>query len=177
MFLTAILIMWSAMEIMGHTTKSQNKLLEEATESDKSNTDIVFPDDDPNNSVISYQKKSLPKHSRVLRGPVNHTVELSTVESCVGWPDGTKCTKRCLDISCDPLQARCWQGHCKRSGRHPCDITGTHPCCCGDCNKDTTDPANHECFANFLHIKHEHPRKKKKKNIKTKKNDRSKINK
>merc|ERR1719513_465707 len=172
MLLTIIMTLLSARVILGQTTDNHNKEVEEDTNNDAINKDKVFPEDEPINSVASYSKNSLENTTKVLRGPVNHTVELTIADSCVGWPDGTSCTKRCFHLSCDPLQARCWQGHCKRYGHHPCDITRTHPCCCGDCTKDTvsiaissililkdfnfqTDPANANCFKEFLHIKHE----------------------
>ena len=102
--------------------------------------------------------------------------------------------KKMFDFACccmyQNFQIDFFQGHCKRYGHHPCDITRTHPCCCGDCTKDTvsiaissililkdfnfqTDPANANCFKEFLHIKHEHERQKKKK----KKNGKSKFDK
>eukprot|EP00090_Calanus_glacialis_P025367 TRINITY_DN3961_c0_g1_i1.p1 TRINITY_DN3961_c0_g1~~TRINITY_DN3961_c0_g1_i1.p1 ORF type:complete len:171 (-),score=36.71 TRINITY_DN3961_c0_g1_i1:152-664(-) len=113
-------------------------------------------------AVLKNPNKSLEKTTRVLRGPVDHTVELVIHESCREWQDGTKCTKRCLDLSCDPVQARCWQGHCKRAGHHPCDMTDTHQCCCGDCSKATTDPVNAACFQNFLNQKKKIKKKTKK---------------
>ena len=29
--------------------------------------------------------------------------------SCKDYPDGTPCTKRCIDITCDSKMARCWK--------------------------------------------------------------------
>ena len=74
---------------------------------------------------------------------VNPDEERTIFENCEGFPDGTRCTKRCIHISCDPLFARCYKGHCKRQGHHPCDTTNTqtHPCCCGDCSKQMVPTA------------------------------------
>ena len=43
------------------------------------------------------------------RPQVDPNVILTIQESCKGYPDGTVCTKRCLDISCDPKMARCYK--------------------------------------------------------------------
>ena len=43
------------------------------------------------------------------RPQVDPSVILTIQESCKGYPDGTVCTKRCLDISCDPKMARCYK--------------------------------------------------------------------
>merc|ERR1712045_197820 len=56
----------------------------------------------------------------VSRPLVDPDQELTILESCSGVADGTRCTKRCVDWSCDPAMARCYQGRCKRSGHHPC---------------------------------------------------------
>ena len=34
---------------------------------------------------------------------------LTIGQTCEGVADGTKCTKRCIDVSCSPDQARCYQ--------------------------------------------------------------------
>ena len=43
------------------------------------------------------------------RPQVDPGVVLTIQESCAGYPDGTVCTKRCVDISCDPKMARCYK--------------------------------------------------------------------
>ena len=94
------------------------------------------------------------------RSPVDPGLVLALGEQCAGHPDGTVCTKRCVDITCDPRMARCYQvtpgeclqilqvdvcvkGRCKRSGQHPCEVDPwhmkVHPCCCGDCNNIKVD--------------------------------------
>ena len=95
------------------------------------------------------------------RSPVAPGLVLALGEQCAGHPDGTVCTKRCGDITCDPRMARCYQvtpavnvckyckwlccvkGRCKRSGQHPCEVDPwhmkVHPCCCGDCNNIKVD--------------------------------------
>merc|ERR1711892_685204 len=118
---------------------------------------------------ISVTSKAPLFKTIVLRGPVDFSLTLSVTQSCDGLPDGTKCTKKCKDYNCNPPFARCWQGHCKRLGRHPCDVTDNHSCCCGDCYKPTTDPENAPCFQNFLFQRH--------KNQSRKKNGKAKISK
>ena len=43
------------------------------------------------------------------RSPVAPGLVLALGEQCAGHPDGTACTKRCGDITCDPRMARCYQ--------------------------------------------------------------------
>ena len=43
------------------------------------------------------------------RSPVDPGLVLALGEQCAGHPDGTVCTKRCVDITCDPRMARCYQ--------------------------------------------------------------------
>ena len=43
------------------------------------------------------------------RSPVDPGLVLALGEQCAGHPDGTACTKRCVDITCDPRMARCYQ--------------------------------------------------------------------
>ena len=69
----------------------------------------------------------------VLRGPVDHSIVVSAGASCSGYEDGTKCIKRCIDLTCTSLLARCYEGRCKRFGHHPCDTSENHSCCCGNC--------------------------------------------
>ena len=126
-------------------------------------------------SIVGCQVTSTERDQQNLRLVSNGTI-LSTHErwsntkwfcqhsteicSCKDYPDGTPCTKRCIDITCDSKMARCWkvfldagtslegvssrivwklksQGHCKRSTNHPCEVRSwemfIHPCCCGDC--------------------------------------------
>ena len=69
---------------------------------------------------------------------VNSEEELTILETCEGVADGTRCTKRCVHWTCDPKYARCYEGHCKRAGHHPCNTAShpnPHPCCCGSCDK------------------------------------------
>ena len=70
-----------------------------------------------------------------FREKVDPSVSLTIWESCEGYPNGTVCTKRCIDISCDPKMARCYKGQCKRAGQHPCEVERDylfiHPCCNG----------------------------------------------
>ena len=47
--------------------------------------------------------------SDTVRGPVDHSIVLGPGESCQGREDGTKCTKRCSDLSCHSLLARCYE--------------------------------------------------------------------
>merc|ERR1711879_120883 len=79
---------------------------------------------------------------------------LSIRESCKDYPDGTPCTKRCIDITCDSKMSRCWKGHCKRSNNHPCEVKSwemfIHPCCCGDCDNPKKNPLDkNECPNNL----------------------------
>ena len=74
-----------------------------------------------------------PNISSVLRGPVDHSIVVSAGASCSGHEDGTKCIKRCIDLTCTSLLARCYEGRCKRFGHHPCDTSENHSCCCGNC--------------------------------------------
>ena len=85
----------------------------------------------------------------VTRGPVDHSIVVSPASSCRGYEDGTKCIKRCIDLTCTSVLARyimtmsvywpltigyrCYEGHCKRFGHHPCDTSDNHSCCCGNC--------------------------------------------
>ena len=43
------------------------------------------------------------------RSPVAPGLVLALGEQCAGHPDGTACTKRCVDMTCDPRMARCFQ--------------------------------------------------------------------
>merc|ERR1739848_967172 len=78
-------------------------------------------------SLVQTQSDSL------TRPLVDPEEELTILETCTGVPDGTRCTKRCIHWSCDPKFARCYKGHCKRAGHHPCSTPSHHPCCCGSC--------------------------------------------
>ena len=70
------------------------------------------------------------------RPQVDPEQEMTILETCAGVADGTRCTKRCIHWTCDPKYARCYQGHCKRAGHHPCNTgSPSHPCCCGSCDK------------------------------------------
>merc|ERR1719400_334377 len=100
------------------------------------------------------------------RPQVDPEQEMTILETCEGVADGTRCTKRCIHWTCDPKYARCYQGHCKRAGHHPCNTgSPSHPCCCGSCDKLMDDPENTECFNNIQKL--ERRRNKKKSNRKT----------
>merc|ERR1712051_112259 len=114
------------------------------------------------------QRKESRQSDTFSRPQVDQGEELTILESCEGVADGTRCTKRCIHISCDPLQARCYKGHCKRGGFHPC-ITN-HPCCCGDCNKQMEDPENTQCFQQIQNLMKKTKTKKNKKKTNRKKN-------
>ena len=78
----------------------------------------------------------LTQSDSASRPLVNTEEELTILETCEGVADGTRCTKRCVHWSCDPKFARCYKGHCKRAGHHPCNTASPlHPCCCGACDK------------------------------------------
>ena len=40
---------------------------------------------------------------------VDPNVQVTLWESCQGYPDGTPCEKRCIDITCDHRMARCYK--------------------------------------------------------------------
>merc|ERR1711971_102618 len=96
-------------------------------------------------SIVSCQVTTSERDQQNLRLVNNRTI-LSTHESCKDYPDGTPCTKRCIDITCDSKMARCWKGHCKRSNNHPCEVRSwemfIHPCCCGDCDNPKSVPVS-----------------------------------
>eukprot|EP00090_Calanus_glacialis_P001484 TRINITY_DN11064_c0_g1_i1.p1 TRINITY_DN11064_c0_g1~~TRINITY_DN11064_c0_g1_i1.p1 ORF type:complete len:213 (+),score=52.85 TRINITY_DN11064_c0_g1_i1:146-784(+) len=127
------------------------------------------------NSSTNDADSSIVRTTTVLRGPVDHSIEVPLSGSCEGMEDGTKCNKKCKDYNCEPPFARCWQGHCKRLGRHPCDVTDSHSCCCGNCYKPTTDPEN-VCFQNYLNQSHKNKKKKTKKEKKSKTRKLNKFN-
>ena len=78
----------------------------------------------------------LTQSDSASRPLVNTEEELTILETCEDVADGTRCTKRCVHWSCDPAFARCYQGHCKRAGHHPCNTASPlHPCCCGSCDR------------------------------------------
>merc|ERR1711997_476049 len=113
-------------------------------------------------SLVQTQSDSL---SRPLVDPEE---ELTILETCEGVADGTRCTKRCIHWTCDPKYARCYKGHCKRAGHHPCNTASQHPCCCGSCDKPMEDPENPECFNNLQKLDRKKKKKKKKGNRKVK---------
>ena len=47
--------------------------------------------------------------TEVVRGPVNHAVVIPVDGSCLGQEDGTKCNKKCQDLTCTSILARCFQ--------------------------------------------------------------------
>ena len=47
--------------------------------------------------------------TEVVRGPVNHAVVIPVDGSCLGQEDGTKCNKKCQDLTCTSILARCYQ--------------------------------------------------------------------
>ena len=47
--------------------------------------------------------------TEVVRGPVNHSVIIPVDGSCLGQEDGTKCNKKCQDLTCSSVLARCFQ--------------------------------------------------------------------
>merc|ERR1711923_421639 len=99
---------------------------------------------------------------------VNTEEELTILETCEDVANGTRCTKRCVHWSCDPKFARCYKGHCKRSGHHPCNTASPlHPCCCGSCDKPMDDPENTECFNNLQNMVTRKKKKKNKRKVKT----------
>jgi|ERR1711874_721011 len=102
---------------------------------------------------------------------VNSEEELTILETCEGVADGTRCTKRCVHWTCDPKYARCYEGHCKRAGHHPCNTAShpnPHPCCCGSCDKLMNDPENTECFSNLQKLATKKKTKKSNRKVKTK---------
>jgi len=110
------------------------------------NTDITR--DGPNNMETVHQIHPNQAASLTfdgvagLRGPVDPEVQLEAGQSCADWADGTRCRKACRGRGCRE-GAHCWQGRCKRAGRHPC--SPDHPCCCGNCTKHTKHPDNAMC--------------------------------
>merc|ERR1711879_821308 len=85
-----------------------------------------------------------------LRGPVDHSVVIPDGGSCQGQEDGTKCNKKCIDLTCSSILARCFQGQCKRFPNHPCDTSDNHSCCCGNCYLPKEHKENKPCFEHFL---------------------------
>ena len=47
--------------------------------------------------------------TEVVRGPVNHAVIIPLDGSCLGQEDGIKCNKKCQDLTCSSVLARCFQ--------------------------------------------------------------------
>ena len=47
--------------------------------------------------------------TEAVRGPVNHADVIPVNGSCLGQEDGTKCNKRCQDLTCTSILARCFE--------------------------------------------------------------------
>jgi len=128
-------------------------------------------------SLTSETSTSASSGVEVARGPVDHgsVVDYTSGGSCQDSHDGTRCVKHCAKkhLNCDQDYARCWQGHCKRGGHHPCDTSHDHACCCGNCYLPKDHPDNLPCFEKWNSQVHQNTKKQKNKNRdkkKTKKN-------
>merc|ERR1712032_203741 len=137
---------------MGYITQHSPETWEFLGKYQRRNCHTIFLDMTLKIVIVAHLVSLMLSNSptEVVRGPVNHALIIPVGGSCLGQEDGTKCNKRCQDLTCSSILARCFKDHCKRFPNHPCDTSDNHSCCCGNCYLSKDHKENLSCFENFL---------------------------